>query len=405
MAVGLTEASGLLAIDGIRLAASCAGIRYQGRDDLVVMELGAESQCATVFTQNAFCAAPVILAKRHLGVSQPRYLLINAGNANAGTGRAGEQDALDSCSYLAKLANCAPAEVLPFSTGVIGERLPMEAMQQGIEQALPKLDAQQWLPAAKAMMTTDTLAKGYSRQFSWGDKRITLTGIAKGSGMICPNMATMLAYIATDAQIHSKFLQQLLDEAVLDSFNAISVDGDTSTNDACVLIATGASEVPINSFSGELLDQFRQQLQCLMQDLAQAIVRDAEGATKFVTIQVEGGRDQAECRQLGYAIAHSPLVKTALFASDPNWGRILAVIGRAGLQQLDVGQVSLWINEVQLLQQGEPAPEYSEAQGQAVMQDAELTLKIRLQRGSASSCIWTSDLSHDYVSINADYRS
>ncbi|SIT66752.1 glutamate N-acetyltransferase [Ectothiorhodosinus mongolicus] len=404
MAVGLTEPTQLWSVAGVRLAAVAAGIRYRDRADLLLIELAEGSSCAAVFTQNAFCAAPVQVAKQHLRVASPRYLLINAGNANAGTGEPGLAAAIASCHALASVAGVEPQSVLPFSTGVIGELLPVDRIAAALPAAHAALAEDQWLAAMRAIMTTDTVGKGFSERVVLSGGEVCITGIAKGSGMICPNMATMLAYIATDAQIAPQSLKAMLERCNAQSFNAISVDGDTSTNDACVLMATGRSGVTLQTPEDAVRFEAAMQRVCLA--LAQAIVRDGEGANKFVTVQVEGGRDEAEARQVAYTIAHSPLVKTALFASDPNWGRILAAVGRAGLVDLDVDQVAIWLDEVQIVADGGRAPAYTEAQGAAVMAQDEILIRVLLGgRGTAKASIYTCDFSYDYVRINAEYRS
>jgi len=405
VAVGYSQIPDLLPVDGVRLAAVAAGVRYQDRDDLVLMELAPDSRCAAVFTRNAFCAAPVIVARRHLGAHTPRYLLINSGNANAGTGAPGLQDAQRSCAALAEKTACSAAQVLPFSTGVIGERLPVTRIEAALDRALAGLSATGWQSAAQAIMTTDTVAKGVSKTLPVDGRQITLTGMVKGAGMIRPDMATMLAFIACDAAVETDALQQCLSLAVQHSFNRITVDGDTSTNDACVLVATGAAGgVPMTA-SDAVYTDFCAAVRELCEELAQLIVRDAEGATKFVTIRVEQGGDVAECLRVAYTVAHSPLVKTALFASDPNWGRILAAVGRAGLEALDIERITMFLGDVCIVRNGGVAEDYREAEGQRVMQGEEITIRIRLGRGDACEQVWTCDLSHDYVRINAEYRT
>ncbi len=401
----MAEVVDVLPVAGIKLASFAAGIKKNGGDDLVVLTIDEHSNCAATFTQNAFCAAPVTLSKKHLSQHTPRALLINSGNANAGTGDTGMQNAEQSCAWLAETLHCQPEQVLPFSTGVIGEQLPMPVLQSGIEQIAGHLSEDNWLAAAKGIMTTDTVEKAVSKTLILDGKKITISGIAKGSGMICPNMATMLSFIATDADIDAAFLQQCLSEAVEDSFNAITVDGDTSTNDACVLIATGkAGNKQIDANSANV-DAFITQLNAVCLHLAQAIVRDAEGATKFVTVSVVQAQAKAEAKQVAYTIAHSPLVKTALFASDPNWGRILAAVGRAGIEQLDISAVNIFLGGVCIVRGGGIDSDYTEAKGQRVMNQHEITILVELGRGSESATIWTSDLSHEYVRINSEYRS
>ena len=405
MPVGYHALPPLLPVTGVRLAATAAGVRYAGRDDLVLMELAGGSVCAAVFTRNAFCAAPVVVAREHLSAAAPRYLLINSGNANAGTGAPGLADARRCCEALAQRVGCSAREVLPFSTGVIGERLPVDRVEAGLDRLLEKLAEDGWRDAAHAIMTTDTLAKGHSAQVRIDGQTITLTGMAKGAGMIRPDMATMLAYMVTDAVVAADALQALLTEAVEHSFNRITVDGDTSTNDACVLVATGrAGNRPLDASHPEW-PRFGQAVHAHCRRLAQLIVRDGEGATKFVTVRVETGANAEECLRVAYTIAHSPLVKTALFASDPNWGRILAAVGRAGLEALDIDAVELWLDDVCIVRGGGVAPEYREADGQRVMDQEALTIRVCLGRGEACETVWTTDLSHDYVRINADYRS
>ncbi|MCC6136523.1 MAG: bifunctional glutamate N-acetyltransferase/amino-acid acetyltransferase ArgJ [Candidatus Contendobacter sp.] len=393
-----------LMVAGIRLGTVCAGIKYPDRRDLVVIEAAAGTRVAAVFTRNAFRAAPVTVARVHLAAASPRYLLINTGNANAGTGRQGLADAEASCQTLAELTGCTPLEVLPFSTGVIGEPLPLFRLMAGLPAALAALQADGWEEAAHGIMTTDTRPKWASRRQTRNGREVTVTGMAKGAGMIRPDMATMLAFIATDAEVDQALLRQVLTEAMADSFNAITVDGDTSTNDSCVLLATGQSGAAIPA-GGDEFEQFAGMVREVCRDLAQAIIRDGEGATKFITVQVEGGRDVAECRQVAYAIAHSPLVKTAFFASDPNWGRILAAVGRAGLNELEIDRVALHLDEVCIVREGCRAADYTEAQGQAVMARPEITIRVELGRGEATARIWTTDLSFDYVRINAEYRT
>ncbi len=404
MPVSLSAPVELSSVPGIRLGIASAGIKKPGRRDLVLMELAPGSTCAAVFTRNAFCAAPVIVARAHLDAATPRYLLINTGNANAGTGEPGLRNAHRCCASLAQLMGCKESEVLPFSTGVIGEPLPVEKIEAALSAAQADLGADNWIAAANGIMTTDTLAKGASRHVQIDGKTVTLTGIAKGAGMIRPDMATMLSYVATDAALPQALLQRALVEAVNASFNRITVDGDTSTNDSCVLVATGVSAVRIDAGSVAYVE-FTAVLTELCIELAQAIVRDGEGATKFITIEVAEGRDTAECLQVAYTIAHSPLVKTALFASDPNWGRILAAVGRAGLNQLVLGQVRVYLDDVCIVSAGSRDPTYTEAAGAAVMRQEEILIRVMLGRGTAGERIWTTDLSYDYVRINAEYRT
>ncbi len=393
-----------LTVAGIRLGTARAGIKYPDRRDLVVVELAAGTQAAAVFTRNAFCAAPVTVARAHLAAASPRYLVINTGNANAGTGRQGLADAEASCRSLAERTGCRSEEVLPFSTGVIGEPLPLFRLVTGLPEALATLRPDGWADAAAGIMTTDTRPKWASRRLTLAGREATITGIAKGAGMIRPDMATMLAFVATDAAVDPALLREILHEAVADSFNAITVDGDTSTNDACLLLATGRSGASIPATGGDRA-RFATAVSEVCVDLAQAIVRDGEGATKFITVRVEGGRDVAECRQVAYTIAHSPLVKTAFFASDPNWGRILAAVGRSGLDALDLERVTIHLDEVCIVRDGGRAPDYTEEQGQRVMARPEIAIRVELGRGGAAARIWTTDLSFDYVRINAEYRT
>ncbi len=395
-----------LPISGVRLGVAAAGIKYADRNDLVIIEMFPGSTCAAVFTRNAFCAAPVQVAKQHLASSSPRYLLINSGNANAGTGSEGLAVCNESCEALAEVADCSPDQVLPFSTGVIGEPLPLTKIKAALPQALANLDESGWPTAARAIMTTDTVPKLVSRSFQSGGKTLTVTGMAKGSGMIRPDMATMLAYVATDANVDAGLLQECLRQAVEPSFNSITVDGDTSTNDACVLMASGASEHPVISHTDSdafmaLCDAVKE----VCMELARAIVKDGEGATKLVEVLVEGAVDAAEARQVAYTIAHSPLVKTALFASDPNWGRILAAVGRAGLADLDIDAIRIWLGDASIVKDGGRDPEYTEEAGQVVMDQDEIVIRVALGRGGAEARILTCDLSYDYVKINAEYRT
>ena len=392
-------------VAGLRLGTTCAGIKQEGRRDLVLMALDEGAQVAAVFTRNAFCAAPVRVCRDHLDKAAPRYLLTNTGNANAGTGEQGMHDALACCTAVAEKAGCATAAVLPFSTGVIGEPLPVDRITAAVPAAFDALSEDGWEDAAHGILTTDTVPKGASVQVAIGGGMVTVTGIAKGSGMIRPDMATMLAYVATDAAVPRAVLQACLARAVNRSFNRITVDGDTSTNDACVLMATGRAGVRVERPEGPAFEALCEAVGEVCERLAQGIVRDGEGATKLITVAVEGGRDREECLQVAYAIAHSPLVKTAFFASDPNWGRILAVVGRAGLAELDIDAVQLFLDEVCIVRDGGRAPEYTEAAGQAVMARDEITVRVALGRGEACERVWTCDLSYDYVRINAEYRT
>ena len=408
MAVGEAFAGPLHPVQGVRLATVSAGVKTPGRKDLVLLELAPGTYGAAVFTRNAFCAAPVTVARDNLAACnrQPRYLLINTGNANAGTGDAGIAAAQACINVVAEQAGVDVQCVLPFSTGVIGEPLPVARIQQAIPEALAALNTQGWQAAASGILTTDTRPKASSVRFHCDGRDFVVTGITKGAGMIRPNMATMLAFLATDAAVEPALLQELLSELTEISFNRITVDGDTSTNDACLLLATGqAGNVPLRSRDGELYIALRAAVEEVCVSLAQSIVRDGEGASKFVTVQVNGGRSEEECLDVAFTIAHSPLVKTALFASDPNWGRLLAAIGRAGLPELDVQQVGLYLNDVLIAEGGCRAASYTEAQGVAAMAPEEIIIRVELHRGEASAAVWTTDFSYDYVRINAEYRS
>ena len=406
MAVNLTEktADQLLNIDGIQLFTAHAGIKQTDRADLTLMVLSGGNTVGAVFTTNRFCAAPVHIAKSHLfdedGV---RAIIINTGNANAGTGAQGRIDAIETCAATAEQTGCKPSQVLPFSTGVILEPLPVGK----IVAALPKMQPADWADAARAIMTTDTVPKSASREGSVGEKHtVRATGIAKGSGMIHPNMATMLSFIATDAKVSQPILQLMTQEIADETFNTITVDGDTSTNDSFAIIATGKnSQSEIDNIADPRYKQLKDLLGSLALELAQAIVRDGEGATKFITVRVENAKTRDEARQAAYAVAHSPLVKTAFFASDPNLGRLLAAIGYAGIADLDADALEMYLDDVLVAENGGRAASYTEEQGQAVMAKDEITVRIKLHRGQASATVYTCDLSHDYVSINADYRS
>ena len=397
----------LFPVAGVKLGVTEANIRKPNRKDLLVMQLAPGSRVAGVFTQNRFCAAPVVLCKEHLASGDEiRALVVNTGNANAGTGEEGMRRARQTCQSVAELLGCTEQQVLPFSTGVIMEPLPVDRIVAGLPASVENLQEDNWHDAAQAIMTTDIVAKGASRTIQLGGKPVTVTGIAKGSGMIHPNMATMLGYIATDAAISQPALDAIIQYAVNRSFNCITVDGDTSTNDSLVLVATGQAG------NGEIIDAqsadylaLRDMVTEVATVLAQAIVRDGEGATKFMTIRIEGGRDEAECRKIGYAIAHSPLIKTAFFASDPNLGRILAAIGYAGVGDLDVNLIKLHLGDVLVAENGGRAASYQETDGQRVMKEAEITVRIELGRGSTAATVWTCDFSYDYVKINADYRT
>jgi glutamate N-acetyltransferase/amino-acid N-acetyltransferase len=405
MAVKLNPPSRLQPVTGIRLASIAADIRYQGRDDLALLELAESSQVAAVFTRNACCAAPVIVAKRHLDRAFPRYLLINSGNANAGLGETGERDALTCCQKLAALCHCRVEEVIPFSTGVIGQRLPTGKITSVLPRLMAKLSDEGWLQAAKAIMTTDTLPKGISLTASINEQPITVTGIAKGAGMIRPDMATMLSFVATNAAISQELLGKILRRAIEASFNSITVDGDTSTNDACVLVATGCSEVEVLADDSPIYWDVYRAIEKVMIHLAQAIVRDGEGATKFITIWVKGALSEQEAREVAYTVAHSPLVKTAFFAQDPNLGRLLAAVGRAHLDQLEINDLDMALDEVSVFSKGAVDCGYTEDAGQRVMARPEITVSIDLHRGRHETKIWTTDLSYDYVRINAEYRT
>lgn len=396
----------LLPVKGVELGYAEAHVRKPNRKDVLVMKLAEGTTVAGVFTKNQFCAAPVTLCKSHLAQGAAiRALVVNTGNANAGTGEAGMLHAQQTCEALAKLLGCEANQILPFSTGVILEPLPVDRVVAGLPTCMANMSEQHWSQAAEAIMTTDIVAKGISKQLVIAGKTITVTGIAKGSGMIHPNMATMLGYVATDAAVDQTALNAMIQFAVNRSFNCITVDGDTSTNDSLIFMATGqAGNAPILANTADFAA-----LQAAMTEvatlLAQAIVRDGEGATKFMTVKVEAGRNEEECRQVAYAIARSPLVKTAFFASDPNLGRILAAIGYAGVEQLDVNALQLYLGDVLVAEHGGRAQAYEEAQGAAVMKEAEILVRVVLNRGAAEATVWTCDFSYDYVKINADYRS
>jgi glutamate N-acetyltransferase/amino-acid N-acetyltransferase len=409
MPVNLTSpvAAQLLPVAGVSLGIAEAGIKRADRKDLLVMLLSEGTHVAGVFTTNRFCAAPVTVAKEHLAhTAGIRALLVNTGNANAGTGEQGMQDARASCAALAGLLGCKANQILPYSTGVIMEPLPIAKIAAGLPAAVANVKADNWYDAAHAIMTTDIVAKAISKQVVIDGVTVTLTGIAKGSGMIHPNMATMLGYIATDAAIAQPLLQQMVSAACNRSFNCITVDGDTSTNDALMLIATGQSGAKeIVSADSPAYAQMLAAVTEVTTYLAQAIVRDGEGATKFITIKMEGGKNEEECKKIGYAIAHSPLVKTAFFASDPNLGRILAAIGYAGVSDLDVEKLKVYLDEVLVAEHGGRAASYQEADGQRVMQQSDITIRVVLNRGAVNATLWTCDFSYDYVKINASYRS
>ena len=401
------DPAALHAVRGVELGVAMAGVRKANRRDVTVVKLAEGASVAGVFTSNRFCAAPVLLCREHLASgSGSRAILVNTGNANAGTGADGLARARSTCAALGRLLGIAPQQVLPFSTGVIMETLPHERIEAALPAALADARPDHWALAAEAIMTTDTLPKAASRQLQLGGRTVNITGISKGAGMIRPNMATMLGFVATDAAIAPVLMQRLVQEAADASFNRITIDGDTSTNDSFVLIATHqAGNAPVQDLDSGEGAVLRAALIEVSQQLAQAIVRDGEGATKFITVQVDGGRDVAECRQVAYAIAHSPLVKTAFFASDPNLGRILAAVGYAGIADLDQTLIDLYLDDVHVATRGGRHPDYAEAQGQRVMKQSEITVRVHLHRGVASASVWTCDLSHDYVSINADYRS
>ena len=406
MAVNLTppDPAALHPVAGIELGVAMAGVRKTNRRDLLLIRLGPGSTVAGVFTRNRFCAAPVTLAKRHLAAGgDVRGLVVNTGNANAGTGEDGLARAATVCEAVARSLGCAVRQVLPFSTGVIMEPLPAERIMAGIPAAVADLRPDNWLAAAEAIMTTDTVPKAASRRLRLGGGEVTVTGIAKGAGMIRPDMATMLGFVATDAKVPREALEALVREAADKSFNCITVDGDTSTNDSFVVVASGASGVAAESRSD--LDALGRAITEVAALLAQAIVRDGEGATKFVTLRIEGGRSGEECRRVGYAIAHSPLVKTAFFASDPNLGRILAAIGNAGIEDLDTSRLELYLDSVLVAANGGRHPDYREEMGAAAMAKPEFTVRAVLQRGQAAATVWTCDLSFDYVKINAEYRT
>jgi glutamate N-acetyltransferase/amino-acid N-acetyltransferase len=406
MAVGDLSLPVMHPVNGVRIGTAEAAIRYKNRRDLTVFEIAEGASVAAVFTQNSYCAAPVLLGREYLARATPRYLVINTGNANAGTGALGLENARASCAALAQLTRLKPEQVLPFSTGVIGEHLPVDRLSAALPAALESLDADAWALAARGIMTTDTLPKGASEQLTVAGRTFTITGISKGAGMIRPNMATMLGYVATDAAIEKNLLQAMLKTAVEQSFNRITIDGDTSTNDSCLLIATGkAGNDVLATANGELFGALQAAINRVFARLAQLIVRDGEGATKFITVSVEEGADTEECCDVAYSIAHSPLVKTAFFASDPNWGRIVAAVGNAGIKALDVSKVRVYLNDTCIVDNGGRAPAYTEEQGAAVMQQAEITIRVLLGRGQAKDTVYTCDFSYDYVKINADYRS
>jgi len=400
----------LLSVAGVSLGVTEAGIRKAGRKDLLVMKLERGARVAGVFTQNRFCAAPVTVARQHLSMVDPdasvRALLVNTGCANAGTGREGIAAARQTCSDLARLLECSASQVLPFSTGVIMEPLPVDRVAAGLPACIAALRGDNWLAAAQAIMTTDTLPKAASRRIKLNGTEVTITGIAKGAGMIHPSMATLLGFIATDARMTLPLVRSMVARAADRSFNCITVDGDTSTNDSFVLVATGqAGMKEIDDASGADYATLLDGVSAVAAELAQAIIRDGEGATKFITVRVEGGQKEAECRKVAYSIAHSPLVKTAFFASDPNLGRILAAVGYAGVPDLAVDRVDLYLDDVLVAKNGGRSPGYREEDGARVMRQPEITVRVVLNRGAAAATVWTCDLSHDYVTINAEYRT
>ena len=401
------QAADIHAVPGVRIGVAEAGIRKVGRKDLTVFLLDEGTAVAGVFTQNRFCAAPVQVSREHLASGQDvRAIVVNTGNANAGTGHDGLVRARTTCVAAARLLDLAPEQVLPFSTGVIMEPLPVERIEAGLPAAIEDASEGHWIRAAEGIMTTDTVPKAFSAQAKVGGAEITITGISKGAGMIRPNMATMLGFLATDARVDQSVMHQLALELAEGSFNRVTIDGDTSTNDSFIVIATNqAANAPVTSLDSADGQALKQALLGVARLLAQAIVRDGEGATKFITVQVDGGRTAAECRQVAYAIAHSPLVKTAFFASDPNLGRILAAVGYAGIEDLDQTRIDLHLDDVHVAVNGGRNPAYREEDGQRVMKQSEITVRVNLGRGTASDTVWTCDLSHDYVSINADYRS
>ena len=406
MPVELKHPQSLVKIKGIRLSASSAKIYRKKRDDIALIEITDGSVTSAAFTQNRFCAAPVQISKNHLSKSKPRYCLINAGNANAGTGEDGLSNSKAICRELAKITNCNEDEILPFSTGVIGEDLPVEKINKVLPQLVKNLSEDCWVNVAKSIMTTDTIPKAVSSQISIANSTVNITGIAKGSGMIKPDMATMLSFIATDANITKDALDKIKDHALFKSFNRITVDGDTSTNDSFLLISTCAIDAPIidkkDSKEFKILEN---EIIKVCRELAQAIVRDGEGATKFISIQVDGGVDSSECLSVAYKAAESLLVKTAFTASDPNWGRIIAAIGNSNIRDLDIHKIDVYIDDICIVNNGERSKTYSEDKGKKVMSQNEIILRINLRRGAFSEEIWTTDLSYEYIKINAEYRS
>lgn len=407
MATGTGITDHIFPVNGVSLGTACAGIKVENRRDLVVFELTAGTTVGAVFTKNAFCAAPVTVCKTHLEQTEGmRYLVVNTGNANAGTGKQGMHDALQTCEQLASLAAVEANQVLPFSTGVIGEYLPMDALLAGLPKALADRSEDNWLSAAEGILTTDTRAKAASQQFQLNGETVTVTGIAKGSGMIRPNMATMLAFVATDAAVPTQLLQQITRQATEQSFNRITVDSDTSTNDACVLVATGQAQVPaISSEQDEGYSALLATVKQVMLSLAQQIIRDGEGASKFIEVAVEGAHTTEEALKVAYSVADSPLFKTAMSASDANWGRILMAVGKSGVEALDVEKIDVYLGDAQIVAQGERAAQYTEEQGTAAVSGEDIKVRICLNRGNVNDSVWTSDLSYEYVRINAEYRS
>ena len=406
MSVGLKHPQSLVKIKGIRLSASSAKIYRKKRDDIALIEITDGSVTSAAFTQNRFCAAPVQISKNHLSKSKPRYCLINAGNANAGTGEDGLSNSKAICRELAKITNCNENEILPFSTGVIGEDLPVEKINKVLPQLVKNLSEDCWVNVAKSIMTTDTIPKAVSSQISIANSTVSITGIAKGSGMIKPDMATMLSFVATDANVTKDALDKIRDHALFKSFNRITVDGDTSTNDSFLLISTCAIDAPIidkkDSKEFKILEN---EIIKVCRELAQAIVRDGEGATKFISIQVDEGIDSSECLSVAYKVAESLLVKTAFTASDPNWGRIIAAIGNSNIRDLDIHKIDVYIDDICIVNNGERSKTYNEDKAKKVMRQNEIILRINLRRGAFSEEIWTTDLSYEYIKINAEYRS
>lgn len=406
MAVGESKFPEIPLIDGVRIGFAEAGIKKANRKDVVLFEVCEGASVAGVFTLNAFCAAPVTLCREHLSKSSARFLLINTGNANAGTGIKGMDNAQKCCASVAEIAGVDVSQVLPFSTGVIGEPLPVDRLLAALPQAFENLSSGRWLDAGEGIMTTDTRPKGAYRACQYEGVSFNLAGISKGAGMIRPNMATMLGFVATDVAVDQSLLHKILKDVVNKSFNRITIDSDTSTNDSCMLIATGkAGNEKLTDLSSGFAEYFVEQLTSIMQELAHAIVKDGEGATKFVSVEVTGSESKEDATKVAFEIAHSPLVKTALFASDPNWGRILAVVGRAGLKSLDVSKVAIYINDVEIVKEGSRSDSYTEELGQSAMRPENIHIKIDLGLGESSDIVWTTDLSHDYVTINAEYRT